>query len=34
VKIVEVPAEPAAISVDLDRTALLVIDMQNATALR
>ena len=29
-RIVEVPAEPAAISVDLDRTALLVIDMQNA----
>ncbi|HKW60308.1 MAG TPA: cysteine hydrolase [Candidatus Dormibacteraeota bacterium] len=29
---VELPAEPAAISLDLDRTALLVIDMQNAFA--
>ena len=27
---VEVPAEPAPLSLDLDRTALLVIDMQNA----
>jgi ureidoacrylate peracid hydrolase len=30
VRLVEVPAEPAALSLDLDRTALLVIDMQNA----
>jgi ureidoacrylate peracid hydrolase len=29
-RLVEIPAEPAAISLDLDRTALLVIDMQNA----
>jgi len=30
VRLVEVPAEPAALSLDLARTALLVIDMQNA----
>jgi nicotinamidase-related amidase len=30
VRLVEIPAEHAAISLDLDRTALLVIDMQNA----
>ena len=29
---VELPAEPAAISIDLDRTALIVVDMQNAFA--
>ena len=29
---VELPAEPAALSLDLDRTALLVVDMQNAFA--
>lgn len=29
-RMVEVPAEPAAISLDLDRSALLVVDMQNA----
>jgi ureidoacrylate peracid hydrolase len=29
---VVVPAEPAAISLDLDRTALLIVDMQNAFA--
>ncbi len=29
---VELPAEPAPISLDLDRTALLVVDMQNAFA--
>lgn len=29
-RLVEVPAEPAALSLDLDTTALLVIDMQNA----
>ena len=29
---VEVPAAPAAISLDLDRTALVVVDMQNAFA--
>lgn len=29
-RLIEVPAEPAALSLDLDSTALLVIDMQNA----
>jgi len=29
---VELPAEPEAVSIDLDRTALLVVDMQNAFA--
>lgn len=29
---VDVPAEPAALSLDLDRTALIVVDMQNAFA--
>src|SRR5438874_1997360 len=29
---VELPAEPAAISIDLDRTAMIVVDMQNAFA--
>jgi ureidoacrylate peracid hydrolase len=29
---VELPAEPAAVALDLDRTALLVVDMQNAFA--
>ena len=29
---VELPAEPAALSLDLDRTALVVVDMQNAFA--
>jgi ureidoacrylate peracid hydrolase len=29
-RLVEVPAEPAPIGLDLDRTALLVVDMQNA----
>ncbi len=29
---VELPAEPAAITIDLDRTALIVVDMQNAFA--
>jgi ureidoacrylate peracid hydrolase len=32
VNIVEIPAEPEAISLDLDRTALVVVDMQNAFA--
>ena len=31
-RIVDLPAEPAALSLDLDRTALLVVDMQNAFA--
>jgi ureidoacrylate peracid hydrolase len=31
-RMVELPAEPASISLDLDRTALLVVDMQNAFA--
>jgi ureidoacrylate peracid hydrolase len=31
---VELPAEPEAVSLDLDRTALLVVDMQNAFASR
>ncbi|HKB18364.1 MAG TPA: pyrimidine utilization protein B, partial [Candidatus Dormibacteraeota bacterium] len=31
---VELPAEPEAVSIDLDRTALLVVDMQNAFASR
>ncbi|HKB18136.1 MAG TPA: isochorismatase family protein [Candidatus Dormibacteraeota bacterium] len=29
---VELPAEPEAVSIDIDRTALLVVDMQNAFA--
>jgi len=32
VRTVSLPAEPASISIDLDRTALLVVDMQNAFA--
>src|SRR5712692_11748007 len=30
--VVEIPAEPEPISLDLDRTALVVVDMQNAFA--
>ncbi|MDQ6878696.1 MAG: pyrimidine utilization protein B, partial [Candidatus Dormibacteraeota bacterium] len=29
---VEIPAEPEPITLDLDRTALVVVDMQNAFA--